>query len=53
MARPSAEQYAGMIPPTWESIGMGRWPVIFSTTRICAPSRTPSWTVVLVALCRS
>jgi len=53
MARPSAEQYAGIMPPTWESIGMARCPVIFSTTSTWVPSSTPSCTVIFVAWCRS
>ncbi len=37
------------MPPTWESIGIGRCPVIFSTTSTWVPSSTPSCTVIFVA----
>src|SRR2546423_1070990 len=37
------------MPPTCDSIGIGRCPLIFSTTRTCVPLSTPSCTVVRVA----
>ena len=41
------------MPPTCDSIGIGRCPVIFSTTSTWVPSSTPSCTVIFVAWCRS